>query len=267
MALMHYDFKSFSLKKSTSFYAIIPDGVFEEELPILYLLHGMGDDHTKWIRRTNLEQYVRNQKIIIITPQFEKSFYNNMAFGENYWDFLTQELPEIVERILPVSQERDNSFVAGSSMGGFGALKWALTYPEKFSIAASFSGVLQLEGFFEKDFCEKLISLHLLESREEHEKICKAAFGDTDIKESKNDLVELIKENIASHKELPEIIQMCGTTDPLEELNDHFYQKINSYNLNNYNYYKDVGKHDWDYWDRCIKSTLNLIDTKINREK
>lgn len=268
MALMHYDFKSLGLRKSSSFYAVVPDCKFEKDLKVLYLLHGMGDDHTKWIRRTNLEQYAKKLDLVIVTPQFEKSFYSNMVYGENYWDFLTVELPELIEKLLPVSKKREDTFVAGSSMGGFGAFKWALNFPQKFSVAASFSGALLLDQFFSEQFYEKVSELDVFESAEEHKKICKMIFGNTfNISQSDNDLLFLIKKNENLNKKLPKLIQMCGLEDPLLNMNEEFYKQISNINNDQYSYEKNIGDHSWNYWDNCIKQFLNLLELKNDSVK
>lgn len=95
MSLLHLDFKSTALRHSTSLYAIIPEvteNFSRDQYQVLYLLHGMGDDYTKWVRRTNIEQYVRNYQLVVISAGFANSFYTNMKHGDDYWTFLTEEL-------------------------------------------------------------------------------------------------------------------------------------------------------------------------------
>ncbi|MFI3618892.1 alpha/beta hydrolase [Enterococcus avium] len=257
MALLHYDFKSFVLQTSTSFYAVLPenDVLMKGDLQVLYLLHGMGDDHTKWIRRTNLEQYCKDYQAVVIMPQVEKSFYCNMAYGENYWDFLTEELPSLVKNLLPISTKREDTFVAGLSMGGFGAFKWALNKPESFSAAASFSGALDIENFFineeslEEQFevVENLNPLHF------------AIFGDTPIRASENDLVYLLQKNSDNHKKLPSLYQLCGTEDPILNYNQAFHATAKKIPTLDYHYHLSSGSHDWVYWDECIRQTLDFF--------
>ncbi len=111
---------------------------------MLYLLHGMSDDHTAWLRYTSIERYAARHGLAVVMPAVGRSFYANEAHGHPYWDFLSEELPAVVGRFLRVSDRREDTFVAGLSMGGYGAFKWALRQPERFAAAASLSGALDV---------------------------------------------------------------------------------------------------------------------------
>lgn len=99
--------------------------------PVLYLLHGLSDDHTIWHRRTSIERYVSALGLAVVMPNVGKSFYTDMANGGNYFTFITEELPTLVQSYFPVSAKREDNFIAGLSMGGYGAFKVALSCPEK----------------------------------------------------------------------------------------------------------------------------------------
>ncbi|MDF7639753.1 alpha/beta hydrolase family protein [Lactobacillus sp. ESL0791] len=263
MALIHVDFKSGVLDKSTSLYAITPEPAKLSEwdnFQILYLLHGVGDDHTKWIRRSNVEQWVKPYKLIVVSAQFEKSFYSNMVYGERYWDFLTEELPHVINRLFPISKDRVDHFVAGLSMGGFGAFKWALNYPEKFSNAASFSGVLDLQDYFQAS--DEMV-LHKLNHKNiaSFRNIGQAAMGeDLNLKDSINDLAGLIKEK--SQQDLPKLYQFCGKQDPITNFNQKFRQVVQSYPKIQYKYLESDGNHDWDFWDKSLFQYLKSLPLK-----
>ena len=77
-------------------------------------------------------------------PQVHRSFYADEAHGCRFWTFLSEELPAVVASFFRVSTRREDTFVAGLSMGGYGALKWALRQPERFAAAASLSGALDV---------------------------------------------------------------------------------------------------------------------------
>src|SRR5690606_35149889 len=112
--------------------------------PVLYLLHGLSDDDTIWLRRTSIERYVAGLGLAVVMPNVHRSFYADMAYGGQYWTFLTEELPRVAGDFFPLSDAREDNYVAGLSMGGYGAFKWALSYPERFAAAGSLSGVLDL---------------------------------------------------------------------------------------------------------------------------
>lgn len=112
--------------------------------PVLYLLHGLSDDETIWARRTSIERYAAAKGLAVVMPRADRSFYANEAQGNRYWDFISEELPRTVQSFFHVSGRREDTFVAGLSMGGYGALKLALRHPERYAAAASFSGVVDI---------------------------------------------------------------------------------------------------------------------------
>src|SRR5882724_2530549 len=99
--------------------------------PTLFLLHGMSDDETIWTRCTSIERYAAPLGLAVVMPNVHRSFYTNMLHGYRYWDFVSQELLEKARGFFPLSSAREDNFVAGLSMGGYGALKLALTLPEQ----------------------------------------------------------------------------------------------------------------------------------------
>src|SRR5512134_2529005 len=110
----------------------------------LYLLHGHSDDHTAWQRWTSIERYAEEVNLAVVMPAVHLSFYNDMAHGGKYWQFISEEVPTLVRESFSLSSRREDNFVAGLSMGGYGAFKLALTYPERFAAAASLSGALDI---------------------------------------------------------------------------------------------------------------------------
>lgn len=258
MTLITVHFKSNVLHRSTSLCAITPEVIEhlnQKNYPILYLLHGMGDDYTKWFRRTDIEQFVRNKNIIIISADFGTSFYSNMTYGDNYWDYLTIELPKIVNSLFPISSLRKDHYVAGMSMGGFGAFKWALNQPERFSAAASFSGVLNLNKFFHNDNKELLTKLNLVGNENYLSEVYTQDFGKDQIDNTENDLERLLNKQ----KDLPQLYQFCGKSDPLLPINQSFAKYANSINNVQLQYSSSEGGHEWNYWNKCINNFINKL--------
>lgn len=259
MTLINVHFKSNVLHRSTSLSAIVPEvieNLNKKSFPVLYLLHGMGDDYTKWFRRTNVEQFVRNKELIVISADFETSFYSNMKYGDKYWDFLTKELPQVCSKLFPISPLPQDHYVAGMSMGGFGAFKLGLNEPSKFHMVASFSGVMDLNKFFRKNDTDLLKKLNLVGNSDYLSSVYRQDFGDSDISKSPNDLKYLLNHQTG---ELPQLFQYCGTEDPLFPINKEFADYANSLKNINYLFITTTGSHEWNYWNKCIEDFLNKI--------
>ncbi|EHI69663.1 putative esterase [Streptococcus ictaluri 707-05] len=114
----------------------------DTDIPVLYLLHGMGGNENSWQKRTNIERLVRHTNLIIVMPSTDLGWYTDTTYGMDYTQATFEELPQVLSSFFPnMTTKRDKSFVAGLSMGGYGAFKWALT-SNRFSKAAFFSGAL-----------------------------------------------------------------------------------------------------------------------------
>lgn len=267
MAVVDFKFKSDVLATSTSVYVVLPDMSPEEAafeankspFKTLYLLHGIGDDCTKWVRRTGIEKYAQNNGIAVVMPQVEKSFYTDMFYGDRYWTYLSEELPIKMRHYFPLSDLREENFVAGLSMGGYGAFKWALRKPEMFAAAASFSGVLDIKSLFDfegksPDFRETSVAVFGGEEKVRRQAV--ALFGGTDkIENSEEDLFFLLRRLKASDRHVPKLYQCCGTEDAVYKYNTPF--RIYAEKLGvDLTYEEWSGDHTWEYWDESIRRAL-----------
>lgn len=245
MALFSTHFVSESLQLRTSLQVFVPDQIdTEKPMRLLYLLHGLSDDDTAWLTNTSLVRYAENRNIAIVMPQVHRSFYTDMHVGNRYWTFLSEELPSLIHSWFKLPTEPENTYVAGLSMGGYGAFKWALHYSEKFAGMASLSGALDIVA--------------LREARPEGESEMQATFGDIEThRGSDNDLLALLDKVTAK----PRVLQLCGTEDFLYDNNLGFKSRIEQTDLP-YTYQESPGEHNWEYWDREIQTVLNWIDRK-----
>lgn len=256
MALIHCDFFSEVLGFSTSMCVILPQNTIsqigmkgsikKEKYPTLYLLHGLSDDHTIWQRRTSIERYVSELGLAVVMPNAGRSFYTNMKHGYNYFTFISEELPNIARQFFPLSEKREDNFIAGLSMGGYGAFKIALSCPEKYAAAASLSGVLDINSRVKSD---DIISNNELYN----------IFGELDsVPNSEHDLFYLAQNLINSGSIKPKLFQCCGTEDFLYENNQNFKNFIVKTDFD-YTYIEGPGSHTWDYWDKNIQNVLNWL--------
>ena len=149
MTFTDFHYFSDALGVQVSVFVLLPPmDVMQQKktkLPCLYLLHGLSDDHTMWMRQTRLEYYARRYRAAIVMPAVNRSFYTDMAQGAKYFTFVSEELPEVMERYFPISDNRKDRFAAGLSMGGYGAMKLGLRCPDRYAAIASFSGALEME--------------------------------------------------------------------------------------------------------------------------
>jgi S-formylglutathione hydrolase FrmB len=254
MALLECSFFSDTLRMSTSMNVILPQKAQNQiGMPgretgtpaVLYLLHGLSDDHTIWLRRTSIERYVAGLPLAVVMPAVHRSFYTDMARGGAYWTFISEELPQIVQSFFHVSNDWKKTFVAGLSMGGYGAFKLALSHPDRFAAAASLSGCLDIASVVKKQKAA---------ARSEYENI----FGPLDdLSGSTNDLLALLDRFPMSGKR--KFYQCCGTADFLYEENLTFRDQALRKGID-LTYEEDPGQeHNWDYWDRRIQSVLNWL--------
>ncbi|MCL2704029.1 MAG: esterase family protein [Defluviitaleaceae bacterium] len=256
MAFMTCSFYSKALNSHTNMNVIIPEDINGGEYPVLYLLHGYSGDFNSWARSTSLPRYAEEYKLAVIMPDCNNSFYNDFPGIENgyrYWTFVSVELIEVTRALFKLSRKYEDTFVAGLSMGGFGAFKCALNRPDLFSVAGSLSGALDL--------------VNLFAGTEDMKNEIKMVAGGVDaIKGSANDLFAAA-ERTARLRQKPRLYQFCGTDDFLFEGNVRFRDFVQDlgYNLT---YEESPGGHEWALWDVYIKrfiDTLGLEPGMIRR--
>jgi putative tributyrin esterase len=252
MALIQCDFFSEVLELCTSMCVILPQPARAEiqkqsqsnhRYPTLYLLHGLSDDHTIWQRRTSIERYVEPLGLAVVMPAVHRSFYTDMAVGYRYWTFVSEELPELARHFFPLSAAREDNFVAGLSMGGYGAFKLALTHPDRYAAAASLSGALDMvRAAQEKD--------------EAWQAEIKRIFGNRrNIARSGNDLFYLAEQVARDRSARLPLYQWCGTEDILYPANVRFHKHAQALGLD-LTYEEGPGEHEWKYWDQQIQKVL-----------
>lgn len=221
--------------------------------PVLWLLHGRSDDHTIWMRRTSIERYVAELGVAVVMPNVHLSWYQDMAMGPRYFTYLAQELPALCRQFFPLSDRREDNFIAGLSMGGYGAFLHALRHPENYAAAASLSGALDVAAHLNQRLDEGAPGYYGIE----------AIFGDpTQIAGSKADLFALTAKAQQSGVELPALYACCGTEDFLYAANQRFRQHAATIGLA-LDYEEGPGAHDWAFWDQWIQRLLAWLPLTV----
>lgn len=255
MALFTIDHFSDSLGLSMSCSVVVPqatkgqigmkgNAATDRRYPTLWLLHGRSDDHTIWIRRTSIERYAASIGLAVVMPAVHLSRYANMEYGGNYWDYISQELPSLLEGWLPLATGRDQRYVAGLSMGGWGTFKLALNQPERFAAAASLSGALRLDR-----------------SQWQTRGVPDLVYGPGDEGDFPNPddrLIERIREHQTNGVALPRLFACCGTEDFLLEDNRTGVARLRSLGVD-VDYEEGPGVHDWAFWDGWIQRALQWM--------
>jgi S-formylglutathione hydrolase FrmB len=257
VAHLRVDFFSDALSLSTSMTVLLPQrtttqigmtgATTDGPPPVLYLLHGLSDDDTIWSRRTSIERYVAPLGLAVVMPQVHRSFYADEHYGGAYWTFLSEELPQLVGSWFAVSQRREDTFVAGLSMGGYGALKWALRQPERFAAAASLSGALHIGG------------TRTGRVRPEDPRLFDRIYGDRDPAGSDDDLRALVDR--ADQAAVPALYVCCGTQDELIDDNRAFVDRAEAAHAPITSDF-GPGAHDWAYWDATIQDVLAWLPVR-----
>ena len=246
MALLQVDYYSDVLGRGAQLCAVLPEGPAPAGgFPALYLLHGMTDDCTVWTRRTSIERYADEKRLAVVMPETQLGWYTNTHAGERYFDHVSDEVVRFSRRMLPgLSRLRERNFVAGLSMGGYGALRCALGRPDVFSKAASLSGAVDAAGVSRPGGALGNAAYWA------------DVFGPTDaIPGSEHDLfraAEALREN------RPEIWMWCGRSDFLYRSNLRLRDHLRGlgYALT---YSDGPGDHQWKYWDRQIQNVLDWL--------
>jgi S-formylglutathione hydrolase FrmB len=250
MALATCDFFSEALACGTSVTVVLPQpteeqigvaepgsSLFVDPPPVLYLLHGLSDDHTAWLRYTSIERYAAARGLAVVMPAVGRSFYANEAHGHAYWDFVSEELPQVVRRFFRVTDDPARTYVAGLSMGGYGALKHAFTHPERYAAAASLSGVVDIRALVD------VLGRHELVHR---------VFDDT--LRPQDDLFDLLArlDPVTS----PRLYVGCGTGEELlMPANRRMADEAAAKGLDVTTDFRP-GVHEWGLWDAQIRDVI-----------
>lgn len=232
----------------------------DRKYPVVYLLHGHGDDHTAFIRKSNIELIARELSVVVVMPSTYRGFYTDNVHGLKYYTYFSEELPKKIRNFFPVSEKREDTFIAGNSMGGYGAFRIAMANPDKYAAAASLSGALL--PFYQKDG-----ETDIMETFGDFGEVKRCAYGTAEeFASSDNNLCCLVDWLNSYGGKQPLLYQSVGTEDLITgEQNKAFHDYLNRHGENlNYIYSESPGGHNWTFWNQELKKVFQLFGFKAN---
>ncbi len=235
----------------TSVMVILPEKAGPGPFPVLYLLHGLSDNHTGWTRRTSIERYVEGLPLIVVMPDGGRGWYSDSVTepAGAFETFIVRDLVGFVDRTFQTKATREGRVIGGLSMGGYGALKLALKYPGMFCAAASHSGALGRPHEREAGYGGS--EMHRI-------------FGD-DPGGGANDIYALAERFRNGTMQRPALRIDCGTEDGLLESNRAFQRHLKRLGIA-HDYEEYPGSHDWAYWDKHVQEAIGFFVAALGIE-
>lgn len=256
MSIHSNNFFSNTLRRSVTVQVILPEPLTpagsvapdycsgHQALPTLWLLHGLGGDATTWLRETAIERLATQYRVAVVMPQTERGFYTDMVAGPKYWTFMTTELPARMRYLFPLSDDPKKNVVAGNSMGGYGALRWALTYPQRFASVAAMSPVTDIARF-RTDKAAIMPDMDI-------------AFDPAKMTGTAND-VNWLLEQLKPEQSTLRVLMTTGSQDMLramdEESRPHFEAKLGD----RFTWRELPGRHDWPLWVAQLPAVMHWL--------
>lgn len=257
MGVTMFDFLSDKLGYHTKLYVILPGCVNQGKKPAgtLYLLHGGGGNSQDWIRFSSIERYAEEKNFAVVMPEVDGGcFYSDMKYGYPYYQFVTEEVPMVAEKMFPVNTEPENRYVAGFSMGGYGAYKWAFTKPGFFRAAANLSGL----SFVTELFAEQRARYQ--DKEQEKNDVVSLCWGSLEKLAGTDSDSKVWIDRASETGEYPALFGAIGTEDGGYAHAQKYLAYCKEKNVKIY-YEEMPGGHEWKVWDTMIVKYLDWIQT------
>jgi putative tributyrin esterase len=250
MARFSCNFISYTLHRAVDITVVIPSVTIPESMglppgtaakpshrretkyPVLYLLHGYGNNHATWNGYTRIELFAEERNIAVVMFGTENKFYLNHGGDDNYYDFIETELPDFIGAMFPVSGKPEDTYIAGLSMGGFGALVHGLSNPEKYAAIGAFSSAVSMDL---------------------------SRMGPSFQNLSAADPLENAKKSKVAGRKLPKLYITCGDKDFLFEANLKFKDDVAALGADLVWEPVPGYGHEWRFWDLQVEKFLDWI--------
>ena len=242
MALLNINYWSPSLMKDTQCNVILPErNPAAGPYPVFYLLHGLSDDYSAWVRFSAIEQHVRDLPLIVVMPDGDRAFYTDATDGQAYESAIVKDLIGFIDRHFRTIKSAKGRVIGGLSMGGYGAMKLGLKYPDKFCSLSAHSGVYL---HVQERLWEQEQGAWMVEARRIYgtEKACRD-----------NDPFALAEK--LNPEKAPAIWMDCGVDDGLLRDTRALHEHLSRLNLK-HTYNEFPGSHSWPYWNEHVQQAL-----------
>ena len=259
MALLHCNFMSRSLGRPVPIQVILPTDKMagpqgqapQGPFKTLYLLHGIFGDETDWVCGTRLQSWAQDRNLAVVMPAGENSFYvDNPRASRLYGTYIGKELVDFTRRTFPLSAKREDTFIGGLSMGGFGAIVNGLQNPETFGAVCALSSALILDSMMEnKEYTDFLMT---------NKGYYESVFGDLDQVRGSDMDYDALAEKVAKEPVKPRFYMACGTEDGLIGVNRAFRDHLQGLGFD-VTYEEGPSVHDWYFWDKYILKAMEWL--------
>ena len=216
--------------------------------PAVYLLHGYTGDYSDWMSMIPMERYAEKYGLAIVMPHGYNSWYCNLQNGPQVESYIAEELPAVMEAVLPISERAEQRFIAGLSMGGSGAVQIGLAYPARYRAMASASAVFS---------CDLLAQQYDEDLPEQKEMLARMRFAYRE----RPDALAMYHASLASGKSMPEHLCLYGTEDEMYPYQYRAFQAFVQESKAPVRMECRAGKHDFEFWDSAVQRMLQWFSS------
>ena len=226
----------------------------EKPFKTLYLLHGVFGSYIDWVNGTRIQRYAEEHDLAVVMPSGDNAFYVDQPGANNYYgEFVGKELVELTRKMFPLSRKREDTFIGGLSMGGYGAMRNGLKYWENFGSIVALSGALLVE-----DMAKRTNDDPFFLNRRDYAEAC---FGDlSKILDSDKNPKCLVRQLKKEGRPIPRIYMACGDADSLLPANQDMAAFLKEQGAD-VTFEVGPGAHEWDFWDTYIRKAIEWLPT------
>ena len=226
----------------------------EKPFKTLYLLHGVFGSYIDWVNGTRIQRYAEEHDLAVVMPSGDNAFYVDQPGANNYYgEFVGKELVELTRKMFPLSRKREDTFIGGLSMGGYGAMRNGLKYWENFGCIVALSGALLVE-----DMAKRTNDDPFFLNRRDYAEAC---FGDlSKILDSDRNPKYLVRQLKKEGRPIPRIYMACGDADSLLPANQGMAAFLKEQGAD-VTFEVGPGAHEWDFWDTYIRRAIEWLPT------